>query len=341
MENKSDQVFVYVSDDNYAWIMGISMMSVLKHNPKATIYVLSKDISLENREKIEKISEFYGGKCQIIEIPLRYLEEDLNFRKWPAIVFVRLFLAELLPDVAERVVYLDCDTLVLNNLALLWEMDIRDFICCGVKDCIGKEYKKNIGLTENDIYINAGVILINMQNLRLFPVKQRMDEFLKDHYYSNSYGDQDTINAIFKGKIGCLPLPYNVTTIALRWSYDELRKLRHPSGYYSEKEYEHGKLYPAIIHFTGHFWSTRPWQQNSDHEYAQYFLEYKEISPWKEQLITKKSSSGIFAEIENLSMKLPDKIFLVLIGFFHAACYPRYKAFRQQLADRGIIHDSF
>lgn len=334
MNSKTGPVFVYISDDNFAWIMGISMISAADHNPNASFYIFSQDISSENKFKLETIARQYGCSCEIIDIPKNYLQDCLNLRKWSSITFVRLFISELLPETISKVIYLDCDTLITDDLSSLWSMDIRDFICCGVKDCIGGAYKTNIGLGRTELYINAGVLLINLERMRQFPVKERVNAFLSTHYYSNSYGDQDTINAIFKGSIGCLPMRYNVTSIALRWSYKELQLFRHPAGYYSEAEYRHGKEHPAIIHFTGHFWNTRPWYQNSDHQYAAQFLSRKAASPWSGQALDKKPVSGMKEKLYKLSAKMPKNIFLASIGIFHAEIAPRYKILSQKLSGK-------
>lgn len=338
---KTGPIFVYVCDDNFVWIMGISMISVIHHNPDASFYLFSDNISSENKYKLKMAARERGTDCEIIDIPEKYLQDRLNLRKWSSITFVRIFIGELLPESISKIIYLDCDTVIVDDLSPLWNMDIKDYICCGVKDCIGGAYKTNIGLNRNDIYINAGVLLINLEKMRHFPVRERVNMFLSTHYYSNSYGDQDTINAIFRGKIGCLPMRYNVTSIVLKWNYKELQLFRHPSGYYSEDEYNHGKEYPAVIHFTGHFWNIRPWYQNSDHEYTAQFLSYKTASPWSEWELGKKPSLGIQKKIYEISTKMPKNIFLVLIGIFHAEITPRYKILYQKLAGKKQKNNYF
>lgn len=330
---------VYICDDSYAWITGISMISLFEHNKNATAYVIGQNISSENKRKLLQTAERYDGNCILIDIPNRYLPKELNLRRWPSIVFARLFLGSLLPASVNKVLYLDCDTLVNEDLRPLWDIDVKHSIFSGVKDYIGKKYKENIGLSSTDFYINAGVLLINVDRLRAFPLPERLTAFFKQYYHGISYADQDVLNSVFKGKIGCLPSKYNVMTLQLDWAYSDMIKLRHPSNCCSEEEYEYARKYPAIVHFTEHLLSTRPWFENSNHPYVEHFAKYKADSLWNDQPLAVKFHTGYRARISTIYELLPEKILFPIIGFIHAVYFPCYISAKQQFHRWRIRHD--
>lgn len=150
----------------------------------------------------------------------------------------------------------------------------------GVKDCIGSTYKKNIGMKKNKPYVNAGVLIIDLVNLRRIDIRKAIDKYMGKYERLISYADQDILNGIFKEQIGYLPPKYNVMTIDIAHSYREIQLLRRPTGFYSKEEMEEAIKNPRIIHFTTNMLVIRPWFINSDHPLKEEFDKYYEMSPW-------------------------------------------------------------
>ena len=60
---------VYVCSNNYVWMTGISMISLLSHNSGVHIYVIGPDIQSQNRFLLEQTARLYGGDCTVLNIP--------------------------------------------------------------------------------------------------------------------------------------------------------------------------------------------------------------------------------------------------------------------------------
>lgn len=322
---------LYTCDNNYVWMMSISMISLFethKNVENLEVYFIGENISVINKEKIENIAKTYKRKCIILELPKIDLPNEIVSKRWPKSAFSRLFAAEILPNDIEKILYLDCDTIVKENLSQLFDKNYDSYIFYGVKDCIGKEYKKNIGLEENSVYVNAGVLLINLDELRKINVYNRIEEFLNKYKKMINYADQDILNGTFKGKIGCLNANYNVMTIEFVYSHKEIIKLRRPSNYYNEEEIINAVEIPAIIHYTTNMIVVRPWFQNSNHPRRGDFLNIFEknnsfnIEFKKFEVRNKKD------KILSLLLKLPKKISLTILGIIHSELLPRYKRMR-------------
>lgn len=162
---------VYAADDNYAEMLGISIISLFENNKdceEITVFILDDKIKSGSKEKLNFVAEKYARKIKFYPIPnlneLVGVEIKTNER-WSLSTFSRLFLEKILPDEIDKVIYLDCDILVNDSLEKLYDTNLGGNYCGGVSDCIGKNHKKNIGLKPDDIYINAGVMLISLKKM--------------------------------------------------------------------------------------------------------------------------------------------------------------------------------
>ena len=318
---------LYTCDNNYVWLMGTSMLSLFENNKNLsniTVYLLGENISKENKTLLENIANEYKRKCIVIDMPEIYIPDNLVSARWPKSAFSRLYAGEILPDELDRILYLDCDTIISGSISDLEKLDIADKYIFGVKDCIGKLYKKNIGLSVNDIYINAGVLLMNLDKLRKLSLGNLIDEYLKTYFPFINYADQDVLNGILIGKIGVLSPKYDVMTIDFAHSYDEIKRLRRPKNFYSEAELSEAVLTPVVIHYTTNMKVIRPWYENSDHPQKEEFRRYWENSPWKnsklEQMLFKSKEAKLISLIE----KLPRKMSCTVLGILHSVLRPLY-----------------
>ena len=316
---------MYTCDDNYVWLMGISMISLFENNKgidEINIYLMGDGISSSSKEKLSVIVEQYGRTINVIDVPKLIIPDTLYSQRWPMSAYTRLFSGEMLPKKLGKVLYLDCDTLITNDISELWNLDISEFTIYGIKDCIGKAYKENIGLNGKDVYINAGVLLLNLDKLRAVNITRCIDGFLKKYKNVINYSDQDVLNGVFSGQIGTLNPRYNCMTLLYAHEYEEIKILRHPTNYYEKKEIESAKLDPAIVHFTTFLLSIRPWYKDSHHPYAKQFEKYKAESPWDDR----EFSVMLFNSFENRIMfflqKIPKMLSLHTIGFLHSYIQP-------------------
>lgn len=320
---------LYTCDNNYVWLMGISMISLFKNNETLKdihVYLLGTDISHDNKKLLKSIAKDYKRECTIIDMPEVDIPKKLISTRWPRSAFNRLYAAKILPCNVKKILYLDCDIIVLNSLKYIETTKLDEYPIYGVKDCISKGYKKNIGLRPESPYINGGVLLLNIEKLRNIDISKKMDNFLKKYEKCIHYADQDILNGTFKDEIGVLPPEYDVMTLEYMYTYKEIKLMRKPSNYYTEREINNAVNNPCIVHFTTNLLNIRPWYKNSNHPKAKDFIKYLKISPWadkelEEMRINTKNKKNAVFKILN---KFPKKIELRLLGFIHSNIYPKY-----------------
>lgn len=318
---------MYTCDNNYVWLMGISTISLFENNQgikELKVYLLGENISEENKNELKTIGEKYGREVEIIDVPKLNIPPSLVSARWPLSAFTRLFSGVILPADVERILYLDCDTIISGNLSELDNVDFNGNIAMGVKDCIGGTYKKNVGLDFNSLYINAGVILFNLDELRKVNINVEIENYMGKYEKLINYADQDILNGMFKGRIGELNPKYDVMTIDVVHTYKEIQKLRRPTNFYVEEELRKAVISPAIIHYTTNMLVVRPWFSNTDHPFAGEFKRYMDMSPWKNRELKKMVFDSKVAKVIGLIMKLPKNIAYNALGLIHAELKPRY-----------------
>ena len=172
---------MYTCDNNYVWLMGISTISLFENNKEIEdlkVYLLGENISEDNKNELKKIGEEYGREVEVIDVPKLNIPPSLVSARWPLSAFTRLFSGVILPPDVDRILYLDCDTIITGDISELDKVQFNGNIAMGVKDCISGTYKKNVGLDADSPYINAGVILFDMDALRKVNINVEIENYI-------------------------------------------------------------------------------------------------------------------------------------------------------------------
>lgn len=325
---------IYASDDNYAWLMGISMISIFENNrdvKEINVFLFGDKISPENEGKLYQAAKNYGRRLEIIDVNKLILPETLYSGRYPKSAFSRLFAYNLLPENIDRVIYLDCDIIVDGNIEDLYLHDFDSKIILAVKDCVSKAYKKKIGIKGDGVYINTGVMLMNLRKMRQFPMIERISEFVNQYSRVMDYADQEIINGIFQGEFGILPPQWNVMTQFNQYSYSQLKWIRHPHHYYTEEEIEYAKRHARMFHYTTCMLNIRPWYENSRLNNAHVFNRYLRLSPWKGVSKKKMNFSDKKYKIMKLLGIFPEPLTNFCLGMIHAYFKPYYSILKMEL----------
>ncbi|MDD6798674.1 MAG: glycosyltransferase family 8 protein [Clostridia bacterium] len=292
---------VYAANDRYSKVLGISLMSLFENNRAISdidVYVLSNGICDENIKRINQLALMYNRVIHIVDINEELSKINKIETSWDISIYSRFFISDILPDNIEKVVYLDCDTLILQRLDELFNFNFeKEKTVYGVLDRYNVNSPDRLGL-EDRIYINSGVLLIDLKAWR---ENNTADDLLSQCDKRNwKFPDQDIINYSLNGKIGILHPRYNVNKFTSVLPYEYAQKLSYQGidKYYSQKMYEQAQQKPYIVHFSGSMFN-RPWQKNSRQPYHEVWKEYFDKSPWKtleydKRIYTKKVSSTIY-----------------------------------------------
>lgn len=314
---------VYASDDKFTEVLGISMISLLENNAGENIgvYILDEGISAANKAVLTRIADKYSAKIFFVDVK-NMLDPNMKQCRGSLSTFSRLYLDKLLPQNIEKIIYLDCDTLILKSLKDFYATDVSGYFFAGVNDCVSRSHIKAVGLNDTGNYMNAGVLLINLEKWREENASEKFIDFSESHKNNVLYADQGIINGVF-GKNSLRMSPeYNCYTAMYDFTYKDLTAFRKPYGYYDENDIESSKKDPVIVHFTTSFLSMRPWEENCRHPFADEWLKYKSMSEWADMPLKKDGRSAGKKIAVKVYKALPKVLAVNIAGVLHAGVVP-------------------
>ena len=236
---------VYACDDNYAALTAVSAVSLLNHNPGVEIILVGCRLKPESIELVKSRIEKFSGKFRYVDVSAKINElQSMGACSYVSYaVYSRIFIGELLPDLSGKVLYLDCDTLIVDSIAEIFDTNLRGNPLALAPDAAHPAYKRVISLPKDKPYFNTGVTLIDLDEWRKRHCTERLMEELKSPHGRNPLGDQDIIVRVLNDEI---------TELDRRWNF--------LSQYILYRRTEK----PAVYHFSGNTLG-RPWFTSSRH----------------------------------------------------------------------------
>lgn len=253
----NDMQIALASDENYLPFAYVTIYSVLQQRKEQ--YFINFTIMVPEKTKpisINRFWQFYNYKITYKEVPDEYFGNlKMNIPHITKPTYYRLIISKLLSDTVTKCLYLDTDIIVLDDLRALYEMDFEDSYVIGGKcseliaNVAGqKKYADYLQIPDMNSYVNAGVLLFNLEELRN---NKMCDVFLKSSTQNWDCQDQDVINNCCYGKIKIFDYRYNIYSFAFgvnsNWLESTLKK----------EEVDTAMDKPAIIHYATKV--AKPW----------------------------------------------------------------------------------
>lgn len=214
----------FTIDNNYPIFTLLVINSILQNNnsdSNYTFYIVEDNLSSKNKTKMQEYVTKRNQNIEFINIDTKIIDDGNFFfgfsNRITPIAMARILLPKILPQNVHRVIYIDGDTLVLEDLKTLFEFDLK-----------GKPFGMGVNITAydevsnfkiNGNYYNSGVILMDLDKCRKDAVSDKLLNFVKEHkklfLYSDDfqdafrYPDQDLINIVMDGNIEEIPRKWN------------------------------------------------------------------------------------------------------------------------------------
>ncbi len=232
MENNSKVIPIFFAvDDGYIPFLAVSLESMLENASKDYYYVIKvlyTNISDENKEKILKY-ESENAKIEFVDLNyyLEELEHKLYTRDYyTKTTYYRLMIPNLYPQY-DKILYLDSDITVLGDVSELYNTELDDNLVGAVPDGsvrIIKEFseyvERVVGMADYKNYFNAGVLLMNLKEMRKFDFQTKFLYLLENVKFSVAQ-DQDYLNRI-RCRMGCNATSYRYTNARTEYKNNTL-----------------------------------------------------------------------------------------------------------------------
>lgn len=252
-----DMQIVLASDENYLPFAYVTIYSVLQQRKEQ--YFIYFTIMVPKNTRPISVNRFW----QFDHYQITYKEVsdfffcnlNMNIAHITKPTYFRLIISKILDDSITRCLYLDTDIVVLDDLRTLYGMDFEESYVIGGKcsELIAnatrkQKYADYLQIPDMDAYVNAGVLLFNLEELR----KNIMsDVFLESSMQNWICQDQDVINSCCYGKIKLFDYRYNIYSFAFgvkrNWLESTLKS----------EEIDAAMDKPAIIHYATK--EAKPW----------------------------------------------------------------------------------
>lgn len=257
---KSARHFLFGCDSNMAEAMGAVWGGIYKHRNRNHPLVFHwRMIGVSPR--MQRAARAW---CRRRKITL-HLYDLTEFRARSSVTnpdlseatTLRLVPLQQLHEPGERILYIDCDTLILDSLDALFEMPLEAYPCAAMDDpSIGLlERKLGLGLTPDVVYFNAGVLVINTAEWMKQDIAGRAQKFLYENPKRCPYEDQDGLNATIAGNYLPFDEHYNRFSLLEKstrdWSSRRWALIHFAAR---PKPWEPGYFHPAHREFTVQYW---------------------------------------------------------------------------------------
>ncbi|MFC6170566.1 glycosyltransferase family 8 protein [Loigolactobacillus jiayinensis] len=278
MKQKIIPVFFAV-DDQYAPYLAVALKSLIANTTATNRYqliVLYHELSPANQKQLQTLA-LTQPQINLKFVPLtnaqlqKITDHDNKLRcdYFTFTIYFRLFIATMFPEY-DKAIYLDADTVVLADIADLYQIELGNQLLGAVPDPFIAANPKMatyaadaVGVTA-DKYVNSGVLLMNLKAMRTEHFAEHFLSLLNEYHFASLAPDQDYLNAISQQRIRYLDPAWNV-------------------------QMNDTSAAPQLVHYN---LFAKPWHYD-DVANQQYFWHYARMTPYYDQIVATKQRHNV------------------------------------------------
>ena len=210
----------FAVDDNYAPYLAVAMRSLIDNaSPDRCyrIYILIDRLSDHNKAALCGMAQT-NVTIQTIMVSekLDSLSHMLHLRDYyTQTTYYRFFIPALFPQY-ERGVYLDCDIVLTEDIADLYDVDMGDRLLAAAPEEVmlhvevfGRYVEQVLEIARED-YFSAGILVMNLEKMRQVKLEEQFVELLGRRTFRVTQ-DQDYLNVLCHGDYHKLDTAWNKT----------------------------------------------------------------------------------------------------------------------------------
>lgn len=250
MEQKKKYHVTCNTDNNYAQHCVAMLCSLFDNNKELDfcVHILINNLSDDNKNAIIGLSKQYGNEI-IFHVVDESLLEGLQYRKHRPLTkaaYYRVLLPSILDQSIDRVLYLDCDMIVLRGISDLYRIDISGYALAATNDATPwtSEHRLQLNLSLQDRAFCSGIMMINLKYWREHNAQNRLIEFARIPRNPVYLHDQDALNYVFRNQWFELPP---------KWNHSPLSISAGAEKSFDNVDYAFN---PCIMHYSG---DLKPW----------------------------------------------------------------------------------
>ncbi len=270
--NKTIPIF-FATDDNYIPYLEVALRSLVENASKAytyNIHILNTGLKEENKDAILKLANknfniLFEDISYCIE-PIKAMLKDVYH--FSVVMYYRLFIEKLFPQY-DKVIYLDCDIVVLGDISKLYNVNLGGNLIGACQEQVinsNETFRKyaNLGIgVPCEKYFNSGILLMNLKKFRQEKLCEQFVYLINTYNFDVVDPDQAYLNVLCYNKVKYLPNGWNKEALPIKLE---------------------GKL--NIVHYALY---KKPWQYD-DIINVEYFWHYAKKCTMYNKIVENKAS---------------------------------------------------
>jgi len=268
------------ANEHYAPGLAATIRSALEHldpRRRATLYVLDAGLSEATRRKLLRSWSDQRVRARFLAPDVAAIRHLKLTQGMQSVVYFRLLLPRLLPRLS-RVLYLDSDLLVRDDLAQVWDAPLDGKPIAAVRDVLlsttlsAIPHHDELRLNPDAPYFSSALMLMDLDRWRGESIGERTIEFIAAHPEAIRWWDQDGLNAVLNGEWTQLDPTWNVYAEAARLLGWEPKD--HERAFADDLVARQ-----RVVHFATRY---KPWKHNCPHPKTPQFLETLSRTAWRD-----------------------------------------------------------
>lgn len=192
-------------NENYLDKAKTMLYSLALHNKEElVVYFLNHSLS---KEMVNEFRVYLKNVCNttLIEINVKNTELDnmpLGELHFSIEMYYRVLAQFILPKKLDRILWLDADIIILKDLYHFYHQDFdgKYYVVCANRNYDSNsisDIKEKVGIDQKHIYFNSGVMLMNLEQLRVKTSKDIIISTSNTLKKKLTYPDQDILNYLY------------------------------------------------------------------------------------------------------------------------------------------------
>ena len=286
---------VFAANNYFVPVFSACLLSLMENaDPKYNydVLLITSDITKENKTALLEMKEAFPNVSLRFYDPGRIVS---NYKlKGNAHISVETYYRFLIQDILkgyEKVLYLDCDIIIRDDVAKLYQTDVSDYMLGAVRDVdflgqinganeeTAKYCTEKFVMKDPYQYFQAGVLLLNVKKMK---EAHSLHEWLTFASHPYKYNDQDVLNLYCEGKVKYLDMSWNMITDCDHYRINHVIVFAPDAV---QKEYFAARKDPKIIHYAGYM---KPWYRPTE-DFGHEFWTVLRRTPFYEEMLFRMS----------------------------------------------------
>jgi lipopolysaccharide biosynthesis glycosyltransferase len=280
---------VVVCNNHFAVLLAALLKSIdVTHKTEETINIYVVDDGLNSLTRAKLVKCISSTKITLVWIRIadaipKGTLIPMDNSSFPISAYLRLFASYFVASDVEKIIYLDADMILLEDISLLWNISLQDYAVAAVVDRTEKisnpwggiKNYQELGLDPEAKYFNSGLLVIDLIKWRELNLTYKVLSCIGENKQYAAFPDQYGLNVV---------LINNWLELDPMWNCFPMSTVERPN----------------LIHFIGRKPIFKKYDYNQS--YKRMFFEYLNETEWK-GFKPQTESSRMFRKAYNLISK--------------------------------------